>query len=110
MDDAMLARGFSYYTVETHLRHLDEIGLGESYVASTQIVGQDDKRIHIFHRLLHQDGRLLATAEQMMLHVDMKAHRAVPAAPEVLSALEGIAMSHRALPVPAEAGRGIGMR
>lgn len=110
MDDAMLAKGFSYYTVETHLRHLDEIRLGESYVATTQILGQDEKRIHLFHRLLHSDGRLLATAEQMMLHVDMKAHRAMPAAPEVLAVLENLASLHRGLAMPDGAGRSIGQR
>jgi carnitine 3-dehydrogenase len=110
MDEAMLARGFSYYTVETHLRHLGEIRLGESYVATTQILGHDAKRIHLFHRLHHADGRLLATGEQMMLHVDTAKHRAAEAAPEVLAVLGELAAAHRALPVPVEAGRGIGMK
>ena len=110
MDDAMLARGFSYYTVETHLRHLAEIRLGEGYVATTQIIGHDGKRIHLFHRLHHADGRLLATGEQMMLHVDAAQHRAAEAAPEVLAALVALAATHRGLPVPKEAGRGIGMK
>ncbi|MCB8876284.1 carnitine 3-dehydrogenase [Acidisoma silvae] len=110
MDDAMLAKGFSYYTVETHLRHLDEAKQGEAFVATTQLLKHDDKRLHVFHSLFHEDGRLLATAEQMLLHVDMKAHRAAPAAPEVLSILDGIAASHCTLPVPDGAGRSIGQR
>jgi carnitine 3-dehydrogenase len=110
MDEAMRARGFSYYTVETHLRHLGEIRLGEAFVATTQIIGQDAKRIHLFHRLHHADGRLLATAEQMMLHVDTARHKACEAAPDVLAVLGGLAASHRGLPVPGEAGRGIGMK
>ena len=110
MDAAMLARGFSYYTVETHLRHLDEIRLGEGFAATTQIVAQDGKRIHIFHRLHHADGRLLATGEQMMLHVDTRAHRACEAAPEVLAVLGALAAAHRGLPVPPEVGRGIGIK
>lgn len=109
MDDAMLQRGFSYYTVETHLRHLDEIRLGEDYVATTQILGQDEKRIHLFHRLLHANGRLLATGEQMMLHVDTKAHRAVAAAAEVLAILQPLAASQAGLPRPEGAGRSIGL-
>ncbi|MBW4022738.1 MAG: carnitine 3-dehydrogenase [Proteobacteria bacterium] len=110
MDAAMLARGFSFYTVETHLRHLDEIRLGEGYVASTQIIAHDAKRIHLFHRLHHEDGRLLATAEQMMLHVDTGRHRACEAAVEVQSALAVLAAAHRGMAVPPEAGRGIGIK
>ena len=110
MDEAMLAKGFSYYTVETHLRHLGEIRLGEGYNATTQIIAQDSKRIHLFHRLHHADGRLLATGEQMMLHVDTSKHRACEASPEVLAVLGELATAHRGLPVPAEAGRGIGMK
>jgi len=109
MDEAMLARGFSYYTVETHLRHLGEIRLGEGYVATTQIIGHDGKRIHLFHRLHHADGRLAATGEQMMLHVDTARHKACEAAPEVLAVLGELAAAHRGLPVPPEAGRGIGV-
>lgn len=110
VDDAMLARGFSYYTVETHLMHLDEIKLGESFVASTQIIANDNKRIHIFHSLHHADGRLLATGEQMMLHVDTKKQRACEAGAEVLAVLGELAAVHRALPVPPEVGRNIGIR
>ncbi|WP_419757745.1 carnitine 3-dehydrogenase [Acidisoma sp.] len=110
MDDAMLARGFSYYTVETHLRHLGEITGDERFVSTTQIIGHDTKRIHLFHRLHHDDGRLLATGEQMMLHVDTAKHKACEAAPEVLELLSALAAAHRGLPVPSEAGRGIGMK
>jgi carnitine 3-dehydrogenase len=110
MDQAMLARGFSYYTVETHLRHLGEIREGEGFATTTQIIGHDAKRIHLFHRLHHADGRLLATGEQMMLHVDATQHKACEAAPEVLSALGELAAAHRGLAVPSDAGRGIGMK
>jgi carnitine 3-dehydrogenase len=110
MDAAMLARGYSFYTVETHLRHLDEARLGEGFVATTQIIGHDAKRIHIFHRLHHADGRLLATGEQMMLHVHTTQHKACHAAPEVLAVLGELAAAHRGIAAPPEAGRGIGIR
>jgi carnitine 3-dehydrogenase len=110
MDAAMLARGFSYYTVETHLRHLGEIRLGEGFHTTTQIIGHDGKRIYLFHRLYDADGRLLATGEQVMLHVNTAKHRACEAAPEVLSVLRRLAASHKGLAVPPEAGRGIGLK
>jgi carnitine 3-dehydrogenase len=110
MDQAMLARGFSYYTVETHLRHLGEMRLGERFNATTQIIEHDGKRIHLFHRLHHEDGRLAATGEQMMVHVDTARHKACEAAPEVLALVGALAAAHRGLPLPSEAGRGIGMK
>jgi len=115
--DALLARigagtdyvagGHSYYTVETHIRHLGEMKQGEAFHTTTQILGTDAKRIRLLHRIHGGDGGLRATAEQMLVHVDMQAGRAAPAAPEVLAALAAIAEPHRALPIPAEAGRGI---
>ena len=73
-----------------------------------EILASDDKRIRVFHRLHAGDGRLLATGEQMLLHVDMKAGRACPAAGAVLARLAPLAEAARALPWPAEAGRAVG--
>ena len=50
----------------------------------------------------------LPRIEQMLLHVDMAAGRACPAAPEVLARLMPIAEAHKALPRPAAAGRFVG--
>lgn len=115
--DALLARigaggdyvagGHSYYTVETHIRHLGEMKRGEAYQVTTQILGHDAKRIRVFHRLTGDGGGVRATAEQMLVHVDMAAGRASAAAPPVLEAVANLAAAHRAIPLPPEAGRGI---
>ena len=55
-DAAYVAGGHSYYTVETHIRHLDEAKLGEAWHATTQILASDDKRLRVFHRLHAGDG------------------------------------------------------
>jgi carnitine 3-dehydrogenase len=105
---AYVAAGHSYYTVETHIRHLDEAKPGEAWDATTQILACDDKRIRVFHRMHAADGRLLATGEQMLLHVDMAGGRACPAAPEVLARLAPLAEGQRPLAWPPEAGRAVG--
>jgi carnitine 3-dehydrogenase len=109
-DGPYVAGGHSYYTVETHIRHLDEAKLGESWHATTQILAADDKRYRVFHRLHGTAGTLLATAEQMLVHVDMAAGRACPAAPDVLDRLRPLADAHAGLAWPDVAGRGIGAR
>jgi acyl-CoA thioesterase FadM len=110
IDGAYLAAGSSYYTVETHLSHLREVSAGEHLHVTTQVLGFDDKRLHLFHELYHSgDDLMLATAEQMFLHVDTAAGRASPARPEILARIAKLAAAHSALPPPERAGRAIGI-
>src|SRR5215207_5154102 len=106
-----LAAGGSYYTVETHLSHLGEATAGDGLDVTTQVLGFDEKRLHVFHQL-HRSGDsvLLATAEQMLLHVDTTVGRAHPARPEILNRIARLADAHAGLPQPERAGRAIGIR
>jgi acyl-CoA thioesterase FadM len=110
VDAAYLAAAGSYYTVETHLSHLREAYAGDRLDVTTQVLGFDVKRLHLFHEL-HRSGDdvLLATAEQMLLHVDTTAGRAHPARPEILARIAKLAAAHAALPKPGRAGRAIGI-
>jgi acyl-CoA thioesterase FadM len=77
---------------------------------TTQVLGYDDKRLHIFHELHRSDGDgPLAAAEQMLLHVDTSEGRASPADPEILDRVARIAAAHADLPWPERAGRAIRM-
>jgi len=101
--------GKSYYTVETHIMNLREVGAAEPFQATTQILAVEDKKLHLFHRLTAtREGTLLATAEQMLLHVDTKAGRTVPAEGPILARLQRIAVAHADLPKPEGAGRFVG--
>ena len=103
------ASGRSFYTVETHIRHLGEARVGDRLTVSTQLLHHDPKRLHVFHEIRRaDDGAPVATGEHMLLHVDMAAGRAVPAGAEVLAALDRIAAAQAGLPVPAGTGRAIG--
>jgi carnitine 3-dehydrogenase len=103
-----LGAGGSYFTVETHMSHLGQARAEERLNTTTQLLGHDEKRLHVFHSLYRTgDGALLATAEQMLLHVDTQAERAAPAAPELLARIERIAAAHAELPRPDRAGRAI---
>jgi carnitine 3-dehydrogenase len=104
-----VAGGHSYYTAESHILHKGEARLGDRLTGSVQVLGADEKRLHIFITLARGD-EVVATIEQMCLHVDMKAGRACPAAPDVLAKLGPIAAAHAALPRPDGAGRAIGQR
>src|SRR6266852_5023372 len=50
IDAEYLRRGGSYYTVETHICHLDEAKAGDRIEVTTQLLGADEKRIYLFVR------------------------------------------------------------
>jgi carnitine 3-dehydrogenase len=97
VDAAYLRDGGSYFTVETHIRHLGEAKAEERLSVATQVVGADDKRLHVLHRVERGDD-VLATVEQMLLHVDSQAGRAAPARPEVIARVRALADAHAELP------------
>jgi carnitine 3-dehydrogenase / betainyl-CoA thioesterase len=108
VDSAYLAGGGSYFTVETHICHLHEMKAGEPVRVTTQVLGADEKRLHVFHRVLRTtDGEELATVEQMLLHVDTVARRAAPANSDVLARARALAEAHRTLEQPDRVGRRI---
>ena len=110
-DASYRATGFSLYTVETHLRHLHEIAGLQHFAVSTQLLGADEKRIHVFHRMRHAaSGDELATCEQMLLHVDTAAGRAWPMQAPLAARVAALAAAQAALPVPSEVGRAIAMQ
>ena len=111
IDDPYRASGNSYYTVETHIHHLRECGAGDPLSVTTQILDFDSRRVHLFHSMFHGETHIkLATAEQMIVHVDMRASRSAPARPHILEALAAIMESHRNLPIPKEVGKQMGIR
>jgi carnitine 3-dehydrogenase len=110
VDDAYRAHGHMFYTVESHVRHLGEARVGDTLRAAVQVLALDEKRLHVFHSLRRtRDEALVATAEQMHLHVDTRERRAAAIGPVVLRRLREVAGAHATLPRPDGAGRSIGM-
>jgi carnitine 3-dehydrogenase len=111
IDAAYRAAGGMFYTVESHVKHHAEAKVGEALYVTTQVLGVDDKRLHVFHRLQRRgDDTLLATGEQMHLHVDTASAKAAPADAAVRGKLEALRAAHAALPAPVDAGRPVGSR
>jgi carnitine 3-dehydrogenase len=109
VDEAYRDTGRMYYSVESHVRHLGEAKAGEPLYVTTQLLGVDDKRLHVFHRMHRgRDDMEIATAEQMYLHVNTGAVKAAPADGAIRAKLESIRDGHSGLQIPPEAGRSIG--
>ena len=103
IDEDYRAGGHSYYTVETHLHHQREASLGEPLRVTTQVLGSDAKRLHIFHAMYRGDEPL-CTGEQMLVHVDTRAGRSAPLLDGPAAAVAAITAAHALMPTPPEAG------
>jgi len=108
VDEEYILNIGSYFTVETHIRHLDEVQIGESIKAKTQVIYGENKKLHLFHWLNHEDGRLLATAEHMLIHVDLKTRGASMPNDLVMKRMELVYEAHQKLPKPEGLIRAVG--
>ena len=77
----------------------------------SQLLGCDEKRLHVFHRMSQsRAGGEVATNELMFLHVDSATERVTAIPPERWRAASRLAAAHAALATPTDAGRRIQLR
>jgi carnitine 3-dehydrogenase len=105
IDDAYRSTGRTFFTVETHVKHVAEAKVSEPLYITTQVLGVDDKRLHLFQRMHRgHDDALIATGEQTYLHVNTAAAKAVPMDAGLRSKLDSLREAHAARPAVKDAG------
>lgn len=108
-DGAYIASGGSYFTAETHIRHLDEVHAGARITIETQVLLGEGKKMHLFHQMFEGD-RLLATGEHMLIHVSLQTRKASVPADHIAARLGEIAAAHAAIGRPDGVGAAVGKR
>jgi len=111
IDEAYRAAGRSLYTAETHLHHLREAALGDRLGVPLQLLDVGPKSLHLFHTVHNEvTGQDVATAEQLLVHVDMASGRVVPMPEDLHARLLEIRKAHAVLSRPAAVGHVMGIR
>jgi len=94
-DDAYVASGHSYFTVETTTKYLAETHAGEAVDVYTRVTEGKGKRLRCLHEMRRtSDGEVKATCDQFMLHVSLETRRTCEPSPEVAHAIEALAAAH----------------
>jgi carnitine 3-dehydrogenase len=106
-DAEYIASGGSYFTAETHIRHLDEVHAGAVIEITTQVILGEGKKMHLFHQMREGD-RLLASGEHFLLHVSLETRKPSAPSAQIEAALGRFAQGHASLPRPEGVGRAIG--
>lgn len=97
--------GTSLYTVEAHVRYLDQIPPGATLEVRSTVIGRGAKTLWLWHELW-VDGRLRATEEVLMLQVVGGADaRSTPFPDDIAGRLDALRVEP-----PTEAGRRISVR
>ena len=106
-DASYIAEGGSYFTVETHIRHLGEVHAGQRIRIETTVLSGESKKMHLFHAMFLGET-CVATGEHLLIHVSLETRRSsVPAEP-IATKLQEIAGLHARLPAPQGAGAAVG--
>jgi len=81
------ATGCAIYTVETHLRYLNDVRAPATMEIETMMLGSDTKKIWFAHQMLVA-GELCATAEFMTLHYNTREGRTMEMPDEIRTSLK----------------------
>lgn len=101
----------STFLAESHIRYVKEVHFDDEVRVSTQVLGLDAKRLHLFNTLIQvKDDYVSATSEDMVLSVDLSVRKVSPWPQDLLANLAAIRDAHASLPAPDGAGRRIGMQ
>jgi carnitine 3-dehydrogenase len=99
-DADYIASGLSYFTVDIQIKFLAETHAGARVNVKSYVLVGEGKKMRLFHQMFGDDGTLMATGEQMLIHVSLESRRACDPRGDVLAKLENIAAAHSALPDP----------
>ena len=108
-DAAYIATGGSYFTVETHIRHLAEVTAGTRIRITTQCLAGTGKKLHLFNQMWVGDG-LVATGEHMLIHVSLANRKASEPGPGIAETLARIVAAQTGLARPKGTGAAVGQR
>jgi len=75
-DEAYVASGGSFFTVDCHIQYRNETLPGERIRCVTSIAPLDGKKLKLSHEMRRvSDDTVLSTAEQLLVHVDMETRK-----------------------------------
>jgi carnitine 3-dehydrogenase len=97
-DPAYIAGGLSFFTVETSVKYLMETHAGEAVRVDSRVTEGRGKKLRVFHEMKRADGTLLATCDQLMLHVSLETRRTCDPGPEMQARIAALAALHAEAP------------
>ena len=94
-DADYIASGLSYFTVESTIRFLAETHAGERVEVHSRVTEGAGKKLRCAHQMIRAgDGTVLASSDQLMIHVSLETRRSCDPAPQVARRVAELAALH----------------
>ncbi len=104
--EALEKTGNSTFVAEMHITYQRELMKDDPLRVATLLIGFDAKRMHWIQTMYHrQKGYLAATAEWLILSIDLRQRKVAPFPDAMRAQLSAILAAHSAIPRPPEIGR-----
>jgi acyl-CoA thioesterase FadM len=95
------ARDGGTFALESHIRYLSEVRVGQSVEVRTRLLGRSEKRVHVLHFLTNADKQdVSATFEVVIAYVNLRTRRMAPIPAEITARIDPLIEQHAALPWP----------
>ena len=92
MNEAYIAAGHSYFTAETSIKYLMETHAGEAIIVDSEVLLAEGKKLKLAHQMKRaDDGVLLASCEQFLLHVSLETRSSCAPVGVVAEAIDKLA-------------------
>jgi carnitine 3-dehydrogenase len=92
--------GMSYFTVDMHIRYIKECHHGDAITVETRVANGLGKKLELEHAMRNSQGELLASCDQLLIHVDLEARKSCFPLEPIALELAKLASKHESLSKP----------
>lgn len=99
------------YVIQQQIHYLGELLRGDEFCSGFRVLDCDGKRLHTWVDLIRvSDGQIAASAEALIMNVDLEARRSAPYPDWAMARIKALAEAQSGLPIPVRVGAKIGIR
>jgi len=103
--------GMGSFALESHIRYLAEVRLGQSVTVRSRLLDRSEKTLHFIHFMVRDhDNALAATIEVVGAHADLTKRAVAPFPEELRQRLDPLLAAHQSLPWEAPVCDCLGVR
>jgi len=103
-DQAYIDSGLSYFTVENLIQFRNETHPHEKIHVITQVLQAEGKKLRMYHEMKREDGELLCTCNQLLIHVSLETRRSCEPGGEMAAKMKALHDAQTKLPKPESMG------